>query len=145
MYGDNKAEENQRIRVEMGKVSKSDSMILVATGQKIGEGFNLPRLDTMMLASPIKFDGRLTQYAGRLAREYAGKQKVIIYDYVDSHIKLFEQKYRSRLAAYKRMGYQIISNAAAEKQEVQAIYDSGNYTELTFPHHALLSSIHFDQ
>ena len=48
---------------------------------------------------------------------------------MDSHIKLFEQQYRSRLAAYKRMGYQIISNAAAEKQEVQAIYDSGNYTE----------------
>lgn len=82
-----------------------------------------------MLATPIKFDGRLTQYAGRLSRQYPGKQDVVVYDYVDSHIGIFDSQYRNRLATYKRMGYQIQSDNLAEKQFVNAIYDRQNYTE----------------
>ena len=44
-------------------------MILVATGQKIGEGFDYPRLDTLMLAAPVSFSSRLEQYIGRLNRD----------------------------------------------------------------------------
>lgn len=45
---------------------KNESLILVATGQKIGEGFDFPRLDVLMLAAPVSFEGRLEQYVGRL-------------------------------------------------------------------------------
>ena len=84
-------------------------MIVVATGQKIGEGFDCPRLDTLMLASPVKFDDRLIQYVGRLNRTYEGKTNVIVYDYVDAHIPMFDNQYRNRLSAYKRFGYRIQS------------------------------------
>ncbi len=33
------------------------------------------------------FSGRLEQYIGRLNRDYDGKTEVIVYDYVDSHIR----------------------------------------------------------
>ncbi len=40
--------------------------VLFATASLIGEGFDLPRLDTLVLALPLSWRGRLVQYAGRL-------------------------------------------------------------------------------
>lgn len=59
LYGDNTDRQNLEIRESLKQVKKEESLILVATGQKIGEGFDCPRLDTLMLAAPISFDGRL--------------------------------------------------------------------------------------
>lgn len=103
---------------------------MVATGQKIGEGFDYPRLDTLMLASPVSFAGRLEQYLGRLNRDYEGKKEVIVYDYVDSHIRVFDNMYSKRLRTYKRTGFQLITNRILSKQTVNSIYDSGNYMDV---------------
>ena len=130
LYGDNTQNRNQEIRREMLEVPQDESMLLVATGQKIGEGFDCPRLDTLMLASPVKFDGRLIQYVGRLNRSYEGKRDVVVYDYVDAHIGIFDNQYRNRLAAYKKIGYRIQSDTTAGHQSVNTIYDRGNYTEV---------------
>lgn len=130
LYGDNTPAQNQELRRKMLDTPSNESMILIATGQKIGEGFDCPRLDTLMLVSPVKFDGRLIQYIGRLNRNYEGKTDVIVYDYVDAHIGIFDNQYRNRLATYKRIGYRIQSDAIAGKQSVHSIYDKGNYTEV---------------
>ena len=37
-----------------------------------------------MPATPVAWKGVVEQYAGRLNRDYEGKQDVIIYDYVDN-------------------------------------------------------------
>ncbi len=66
---------------------------MVATGQKIGEGFDFPRLDVLMLAAPVSFEGRLEQYVGRLNRDYVGKEAVYVYDYIDSHVRYFDKMY----------------------------------------------------
>ena len=130
LYGDNSHKENQKIREQMLKIPDTESIALVATGDKIGEGFNFPRLDTLMLAAPVRFEGRLKQYVGRLNRTYQGKKDILIYDYVDSHIHFFNRQYRSRLASYRREGFRILSKETTDRQDAKFIYDSGHYIEV---------------
>ena len=89
MYGDNSDKENAEIRIRLKNVPRTESLILIATGQKIGEGFDFPRLDVLMLAAPVSFEGRLEQYIGRLNRDYKGKEAVYVYDYIDAHMRKF--------------------------------------------------------
>ena len=105
-------------------------MILIATSQKVGEGFNLPKLDTLFLASPISSESRVEQYVGRIDRQYEGKNEVFVYDYVDSHVTVFNNMYKKRLKTYKKIAYQVYTNSIKEKQIVNSIYDSGNYSEV---------------
>lgn len=91
--------------------------------------FCCPRLDTLMLAAPVSFDGRLEQYIGRLNRDYEGKEAVYVYDYIDSHIKFFDNMYIKRLRTYKRTGFTLWTGDFQVKQNINAIYDSGNYSE----------------
>lgn len=65
---------------QLHQVSEKETLILVATGSLIGEGFDYPRLDTLFMAMPISFHSVVEQYAGRLNRDYSGKDKVIVYD-----------------------------------------------------------------
>lgn len=130
LYGDNSDKENSEIRKNLKEVPDDKTIILIATGQKIGEGFDFPRLDTLMLAAPVSFSGRLEQYVGRLHRDYEGKKDVVVYDYIDSHIRVFENMYPKRLRTYKRLGYSLISDMIFEKQSANAIYDSGNYADI---------------
>ncbi len=58
--------------------------VLLATGKLVGEGFDHPPLDTLVLAMPISWKGTLQQYAGRLHREHATKTDVRIIDIVDT-------------------------------------------------------------
>lgn len=88
-------------------VSPEESLVIVATGKYVGEGFDEPRLDTILLAMPISWKGTLAQYAGRLHRSYEGKQEVRIYDYVDLHIPMLERMYHKGLKGYAELGYQV--------------------------------------
>lgn len=72
-----------------------DTQALIATGKYIGEGFDLPRLDTLFLALPISWKGSLAQYAGRIHRQAEGKEQLIIYDYVDHSLPMLERMFVS--------------------------------------------------
>ena len=113
----------------MQQVPDGESLILIATGSLIGEGFDYPRLDTLIMATPVSFRSVVEQYAGRLNRDYVGKKNVIVYDYVDSHISMFDDMYAKRLRAYKQIGYTVASEVSGEKQTANAIYDFENYKE----------------
>ncbi len=81
--------------------------VLLATGSFIGEGFDDARLDTLFLTLPISWKGRLTQYAGRLHRQHAGKREVVIYDYADTNVALFARMFNRRCAGYRSIGYDV--------------------------------------
>lgn len=68
-------------------------------------------MDTLFLALPISWKGKVAQYAGRLHRSYPGKTEVQIYDYADIHIPVLERMYQKRVHSYASIGYKIVSSA----------------------------------
>lgn len=94
---------------ELEELNDSVPRVLLATGRLIGEGFDHPPLDTLVLAMPISWKGTLQQYAGRLHREYADKQDVRIYDYVELDHPQLARMWEKRRRGYRAMGYQIRS------------------------------------
>lgn len=83
--------------------------IIVATESLLGEGFDLSYLDTLLIATPISWDGSITQQAGRLHRSHEGKQRVEIFDYVDLSIPMFARMYQKRLKTYAKLGYEVFA------------------------------------
>ena len=75
--------------------------VLIATGQLIGEGFDLPELSTLFLTTPIAFRGRLLQYLGRILRPAPGKQRARLYDYVDVNVGVLEHSGSLRQHVYR--------------------------------------------
>lgn len=86
--------------------------ILLATGKLVGEGFDHPPLDTLILAMPISWKGNLQQYAGRLHREHATKTDVRIIDFVDAGHPALLRMWDKRKRGYRAMGYRVAETGA---------------------------------
>ena len=121
LVGSDKPKEKREKLAALQAIPASEEVVVVATGKYIGEGFDAPRLDTLLLAMPISWRGTLAQYAGRLHRNYEGKHEVRIYDYVDVHIPMLERMYHKRLEGYAELGYQVRFGTSDEP--VSMIYD----------------------
>jgi len=92
---------------EIDRVTENESVVILATGRYLGEGFDLPCLDTLFLTFPVSWKGTIAQYAGRLHREYAGKTTVVIYDYADMLVPMLARMHSKRLKGYLALGYEI--------------------------------------
>ena len=81
--------------------------VLLATGKLVGEGFDHPPLDTLVLAMPVSWKGTLQQYAGRLHREHASKTDVRVIDLVDTEHSALMRMWNKRQRGYRAMGYSV--------------------------------------
>lgn len=125
LLGSGKQKEKREKLAALRSVPTNESLVMIATGKYIGEGFDEPRLDTILLAMPISWKGTLAQYVGRLHRNYEGKQEVRVYDYVDIHIPSLERMYYKRLRGYSELGYCV---KASEQDLVSSrIYSAQDY------------------
>lgn len=106
LHGGMRAKKRKEMISMLEEVPDNEERLILATGQYIGEGFDDPRLDTLFLAMPFSFKGKMVQYAGRLHRLYEGKNEVRIYDYVDENIPVLKRMFQRRLKAYKALGYE---------------------------------------
>ncbi|MGB9034545.1 MAG: DEAD/DEAH box helicase family protein [Paeniglutamicibacter sp.] len=88
-----------------------EPLLVLGTGSLIGEGFDCPRLDTLFLAAPISFRGRLLQYAGRVTRPYPGKADAVVHDYVDVRTPVIARAYDKRSAGYRELGFEPVTAA----------------------------------
>jgi superfamily II DNA or RNA helicase len=103
LKGAMKAAERKRVEEHL-----HSAQVVVATGKYVGEGFDLPRLDTLFLTMPIAWKGSLAQYAGRIHRVSDGKTQVTIHDYVDCGLPMLQRMFNKREKSYKSMGYTIL-------------------------------------
>lgn len=107
LHGGGSRKDRQKKLHDLSLVPNNESLIVVATGSYIGEGFDQKRFDTLLLAAPVSFEGTLSQYVGRLHRENDGKTEARVYDYIDMAVPLSAVMYRKRLRAYSNQGYSV--------------------------------------
>jgi hypothetical protein len=122
-------EKKERLE-QIRNIAHDERFVIVATGKYVGEGFDEPRLDTLFLVAPVSWKGTLQQYAGRLHREHDSKESVIIYDYVDFHVKSLENMYHKRVSVYSGMGYKAISDNDDMRDNVGIIFDNRSFTSV---------------
>jgi superfamily II DNA or RNA helicase len=109
LHGGMKTTVRKEMITKLAEIPDTEERLIIATGQYIGEGFDNPRLDTLFLAMPFSFKGKMVQYAGRLHRKYRGKTEIRVYDYVDANIPVLLRMHKRRLKAYKALGYEEIT------------------------------------
>jgi superfamily II DNA or RNA helicase len=80
-------------------------LLVVATGPYAGEGFDCPALDTLFLAAPVSFKGRLVQYAGRILRPHDGKTTAEVHDYHDELTPVLAASLARRAPGYTSLGF----------------------------------------
>lgn len=103
--------------------------IIVATESLLSEGFDLSYLDTLFIATPISWDGSVTQQVGRLHRSHEGKQQVEIFDYIDLSIPMLARMYQKRLKTYAKLGYEIYSAEESEQPDYNILIEPANAIE----------------
>ena len=106
------------VRVIAGKTNKSlreqyltdmregKANVLLATYTLAKEGLDIPRLTSLILATPHNDYAVITQALGRIARAYPGKTCAYCYDFVDRDgyaIKSFKK----RKTIYRKNGYEV--------------------------------------
>lgn len=97
----------REIAERLEAASPGDGIVLLATGSFLGEGFDCPPLDTLFLAFPIAFKGRLVQYVGRILRPVPGKSLVEVHDYADVRVPVLARMHRKRLSTYAALGFAV--------------------------------------
>lgn len=83
------------------------SQVICATVQLIGTGFNEPRLDTLIFATPIQ---DVTQPVGRILRVVEGKKQPLVLDLVDSRSEYGLIMGNARRKRYKAKGWKIFGD-----------------------------------
>ena len=120
--------QKKEILEKLKSVPENESLIILATGKYAGEGFDYPRIDTLILGMPFSWKGTLAQYCGRLHRNFFGKEEVQIFDYVDFRVPVFDRMYQNRLKGYKQLGYSV--KPSSEEKETASdskLYSAEDY------------------
>ena len=115
LHGRMSKKQRANLIAEIDELPPVSPRILLATGRLVGEGFDHPPLDTLILAMPVSWKGTLQQYAGRLHREHADKTDVRIIDFVDASYPALLRMWEKRQRGYRAMGYRIVEPSASGK------------------------------
>jgi superfamily II DNA or RNA helicase len=107
LHGDVSQRRRRDDLARLAQLAPEEPRLILATGRFIGEGFDDPRLDTLILAMPVAWKGTVVQYAGRLHRPHAGKHEARIHDYVDVNVPVLRRMYAKRVKTYRSIGYSI--------------------------------------
>lgn len=105
LTGSLKGSERTAAVAAINAAAPGDALVVLGTGSLIGEGFDAPALDTLFLAAPISFKGRLVQYVGRLTRSHPGKESAVVHDYHDVQTPVLASSWSKRRTGYTDLGF----------------------------------------
>jgi len=92
---------------DLEEAADTGEFVLVATGSFLGEGFDCPPLDTLFLAFPLAFKGRVVQYVGRVLRPTKSKMSIEVHDYVDENVPVLARMHSKRLPGFAALGFDV--------------------------------------
>ncbi|MCQ9371571.1 DEAD/DEAH box helicase [Corynebacterium sp. 35RC1] len=106
LHGGQKPKERQATREELAHTSH---FCLVAIDKVAGEGFDLPTLDTLVLAAPARFKGNIIQQVGRITRDAnigdANQRRATVHDFNDHLVPVLNNMFRKRRAVILKEGF----------------------------------------
>jgi superfamily II DNA or RNA helicase len=101
-----------KMTTKKGKAEREQAIEDMRTGKKkylfatyslAAEGMDIPNLERLFMATPVKDYARVTQSVGRIARTSEGKSEPICYDFVDN-IGYLVKMYKTRCKHYRKGG-----------------------------------------
>ena len=98
LHGKVKKDHREQALEEMRSKKK---YIILATYQLAKEGLDVPCLDRLLLATPVKDYAIVVQSVGRIARVCDGKGTPVVYDYVDD-IGFLQGMWKKRCTHYRK-------------------------------------------
>jgi superfamily II DNA or RNA helicase len=107
LHGRMSKKQRSALVAELNALPPDLPRVLLSTGNLVGEGFDHPPLDTLVLAIPVSWHGTLQQYAGRLHRQHDSKTDVRIIDVVDTGHPALLRMWDKRQRGYRAMGYRV--------------------------------------
>jgi len=85
-------------------ITKGDITHIISTTNLLKEGFDLPILQNLYLAFPVKWKGLVIQMIGRVLRPAPGKLTAMIYDFIDPGVGVLGNSARIRAEVYEGEG-----------------------------------------
>ncbi|PIZ00314.1 restriction endonuclease subunit R [bacterium (Candidatus Howlettbacteria) CG_4_10_14_0_8_um_filter_40_9] len=92
---------------KMKQIESCHFQVLIATGQLLGEGTDIGGLDCLFLVYPFSFHGKLTQYIGRITRNFNEDKDGTIYDYRDSKVEYLDRIFKRRASYYEKNNFRL--------------------------------------
>lgn len=87
----------------LGQMRSGELRYLFASYSLAKEGLDVPRLNRLMLATPVKFSSVVIQSIGRIARTMEGKGEPVAYDFVDQQIGFCRRAWKERCRHYRKV------------------------------------------
>jgi superfamily II DNA or RNA helicase len=95
-------------RVEILRKAKSGEIKTVLSTYSLAkEGLDIPCMEQLHFATPVKDYAIVVQSIGRVARACEGKGQPVVFDYVDCNIGLANRLFRERQRHYRKEGVKL--------------------------------------
>ena len=92
---------------EIEEFRQGKHKVLFATYSLVAEGLDIPILENLIMASPVKDERLVIQAIGRCQRPSGDKKIANVYDLVDD-VSILDKFTRKRKSVYKKEGWEII-------------------------------------
>lgn len=99
-------------RIKRAVERSDEGTVLIST--TADEGFDLPRLDRLILAFPIRRTPLIEQQVGRIRRPYPGKADAVVFDVEDSLVNVLRAQSIERRKLYARRRWKLVSRELAD-------------------------------
>ncbi len=107
LHGRMAAAERRAVRDDLRAADEQERpFVLIAIDKIAGEGLDLPTLNTLFLAVPVSFKGRVIQQLGRITRgRTEASHSAVVHDYRDKDVPLLERMYARRRRVMAKEGF----------------------------------------